>query len=98
MSKLRKAARGQPCMARLAVCNGDPETTVLAHWRIAGVAGMGQKPHDLIGAWVCSSCHDELDGRTRRAGLTAEERDYEHGVAMARTIDALAKAGMRVAL
>ncbi len=42
-----------------------PETTVLAHIRIAGLCGTGIKPPDLIAAIACSSCHDEIDRRTR---------------------------------
>ena len=66
MSKksLRTLAQGQPCMVRIpGVCNGNPETTVLAHIRRGNVAGMGQKPPDLCGVWACSSCHDAMDGR-----------------------------------
>lgn len=44
------------------ICNGNPETTVLAH---LNGGGMGRKRHDLHGAWCCSDCHDVLDGRTR---------------------------------
>lgn len=62
---LRKLAQGQPCMVRLpGHCNRNPDTTVLAHYRLAGYAGMGQKPDDWsFGAWACSSCHDACDGR-----------------------------------
>lgn len=61
---LRTLAQGQPCMVRIpGVCNGNPETTVLAHIRRGNVAGMGQKPPDLCGVWACSSCHDVMDGR-----------------------------------
>lgn len=61
---LRKLARGKPCMVRApGVCNGNPETTVLAHVRIAGISGMGYKAPDWFGAWSCSACHDYVDGR-----------------------------------
>jgi hypothetical protein len=61
---LRTLAQGQPCMVRIpGVCNGNPETTVLAHIRRGNVAGMGQKPPDLCGVWACSSCHDVMDMR-----------------------------------
>lgn len=63
---LRDLARGKPCMARLPCCNGNPETTVLAHYRLAGTCGVGMKPPDELGAWACSACHDECDRRTRR--------------------------------
>ena len=69
MSKIRKSARGEECQVRIPnVCNFDPETTIFAH--LCG-GGMGRKRSDLHGAYCCSSCHDEVDGRTMRA-----DRDY----------------------
>ncbi|EAN3316110.1 DUF1364 domain-containing protein [Escherichia coli] len=65
MANLRKEAHGRECQVRIyGVCNGNPETTVLAHYRMAGICGTGMKPDDLIGAWACSACHDEIDRRT----------------------------------
>ena len=62
---LRKLAKHKPCQIRLPGCNHDPQTTVLAHYRLAGYSGMGQKPDDWsFGAWACSHCHDVVDGRT----------------------------------
>lgn len=64
---LRKFAQGKPCQLRIVgVCNFDPETTVLAHIRRGGVAGMGQKPPDICGIHACSNCHDWLDSRRPR--------------------------------
>ena len=60
---LRKEAKGRPCMVRLPCCNGDPDTTVLAHLRMAGISGMGVKAPDLFGAWACFDCHDAVDRR-----------------------------------
>ncbi len=35
MADLRKAARGRECQVRIpGVCNGNPETSVLAHIRL----------------------------------------------------------------
>ena len=66
MSKIRKSARGQQCQIRLpGLCNHNPETVVLAHYRLAGTCGMGIKPNDIQAAWACSACHDEADRRTR---------------------------------
>lgn len=65
---LREAARGQPCALRLPCCNHDPETTVLAHLRMFGAAGIGEKPDDWCGVFACSACHDAID---RRGGETA---------------------------
>jgi hypothetical protein len=91
MSKLRKAARGQDCMIRVpGVCNGNPETTVLAH---LGGGGMGRKHHDLLGAWACSSCHDYVDGRTK-AGDDPRMVRLAHLDGMVRTIDKLADMGL----
>ena len=61
MANLCKAARGRECQVRIpGVCNGKSETSVLAHIRLAGI-----KPPDLIATIACSSCHDEIDRRTR---------------------------------
>jgi hypothetical protein len=61
---LRKFARDKPCQVRApGICNFNPETTVLAHIRRGGVAGVGQKPADIIGVHACSNCHDLIDGR-----------------------------------
>lgn len=59
---LRKLARGQACQIRLPGCNSNPETTVLAHFRLSGISGMGLKPPDWLGAWACSWCHSYVDG------------------------------------
>lgn len=61
MTNLREAARGEPCMIRSPVCNFDPQTTVLAHYRMIGVSGLGVKSPDLLGAWACSRCHEYVD-------------------------------------
>ena len=65
---LRQEAKGRPCTCQIpGVCNGNLETTVLAHLNersLFGV-GIGQKVPDLFGAWSCSACHDVLDGRTK---------------------------------
>ena len=64
MSKITKSARGQECQIRIpGVCNGDPETVVFCH---LGGGGIGRKQPDLFGAYGCSACHDEVDGRTNR--------------------------------
>lgn len=66
MGRLRQSARGQACQIRIpGTCNYDPETTVLAHIRRAGIAGIGLKPPDVCGVMACSSCHDVIDGRAK---------------------------------
>ena len=65
MTDLRKQARGRECQIRLAgICNFDPETTVLAHYRLIGVSGLAMKSPDLIGSWACHACHSAVDRRT----------------------------------
>jgi hypothetical protein len=92
---LRKEAKGRGCMVRLpGICNFNSETVVLAHIRLAGVSGMGMKSPDLIGAWACSACHDEIDGRTNRSGLTRDELRLAHYDGMVRTIVQLEKEGL----
>ncbi|OVZ80964.1 DUF1364 domain-containing protein [Yersinia kristensenii] len=66
MANLRKEARGRECQIRIpGVCNGNPETVVLTHYRLAGTCGTGIKPSDEQAAWGCLACHDESDRRTR---------------------------------
>lgn len=78
-------------MVRLPYCNGNPETTVLAHVRRGNLAGMGQKPPDLVGVWSCSSCHDVIDGRQLVAGLTRLEIDQAILLALCRTLAEVSK-------
>lgn len=59
----RNSAKGKPCTLRLDCCNRDPATTVLAHLRCFGWAGMAQKPHDFLAVYACSACHDAIDRR-----------------------------------
>lgn len=81
MTNLRKEAKGRECQVRLpGICNGNPETTVLAHFRMAGICGTGMKPNDLFGAWCCSSCHDEIDRRTRKTDADYAKLSFLEGV------------------
>lgn len=62
-TKITKSARDEDCTIVLdRICNRNPETTVLCH---LPSGGMGIKSDDRHGAYGCSSCHDEVDGRTR---------------------------------
>jgi len=92
--KLRKEAKGRGCMVRIPeVCNHNSETVVLAHYRLAGVSGIGMKSPDVLGAWACSSCHDAIDRRAH----TDLDRDYVrllHLEGMARTIAQLNREGL----
>ena len=63
---LRQWAAGKDCQIRIfGVCNYDSAKTIWSHYRLGGVAGMGQKPPDLCGSLCCSSCHDVVDGRVK---------------------------------
>lgn len=93
MPNLRKEARERPCQVRIpGICCGDDSTTVLAHFRMAGLCGVGMKPHDLLGAWCCRTCHDAIDGRSKTPYSNDELRLF-HLEGMARTINQLAKEG-----
>lgn len=89
MTDLRAYAAGKPCMIRAPGCNSDPETTVLAHYRLIGISGMGLKSPDILGAWACSRCHSFVDQSTQ-AGKPERDRLLLMGVA--RTINELVKA------
>ena len=92
--KLRKEAKGRGCMVRIPeVCNHNSETVVLAHYRLAGVSGIGMKSPDILGAWACSACHDAIDRRAH----TDLDRDYVrllHLEGIARTLAQLNREGL----
>lgn len=95
MSKLRNAARGQSCMVRLPGCDGGGETTVLAHYRMAGYGGTGTKPGDLShGAWCCWRCHELVDFRHSLDGYTDDEVRLAHAEGVMRTVAELVRAGV----
>jgi len=75
--KLRDSARGQNCTLRLDCCNGDPETTVLAHLP-CGHKGVGMKSPDNMAVFACSTCHTALDGAGR---WDIHARDYLRALA-----------------
>ncbi len=91
--KLTNAARGENCtMGVLGTCNGNPETTVFAHFPDI-THGMGHKATDWSGGFCCSACHDATDGRTnnpefagraewymRRSQTRTMERLFERGI------------------
>lgn len=93
MSKIRKSAAGKDCLARLpGVCNFNPETTVAAHVRIAGLCGIGAKPSDVLTIRACSSCHDEIDHRTHK--IYAPDLDRYILEALARTLVEYVREGL----
>jgi len=74
---LRKHAKDKQCQVRIpGICNRDPATTVLAHVRLAGITGVGQKAPDLLACWCCSECHSYCDSRRNDRDQLA----FMHGV------------------
>ena len=78
--RIRESARGRECQVRLhGICNGDNSTVVLAHVRLN--TGAGRKESDLLGAYCCAACHDEVDRRTRNiSSLDAVKVAFYEGV------------------
>ncbi|WP_145494968.1 DUF1364 domain-containing protein [Yersinia massiliensis] len=92
MANLRKEARGRECQIRIpGVCNGNNETVVLAHYRLAGTCGTGFKPSDEQAAWGCSACHNECDRRTRL--IDGDTARLYHAEGVMRTQNILRKEG-----
>lgn len=93
---IRRAARGQDCTLRLAVCNFDPDTTVLCHSNfLADGKGMGLKAPDTAAAFGCSACHDVLDGRhLRPADLSLAGLEAAFRTAVGRTHEILKAEGL----
>ena len=90
---LRKLARNQPCTVRLtSICDGGGETSVLAHIRRCGNAGMGQKPSDMTAVIACDRCHSVIDGRAGK--LRANDSDILD--ALARTHEIWRQMGITV--
>ncbi|WIJ58410.1 DUF1364 domain-containing protein [Citrobacter portucalensis] len=83
---LTKQARGRMCTVRIpGICNFNPETSVLAHYRLAGTCGAACKPDDMQGAIACSACHDLIDGRTKTKEFTRDELRLMHAEGVLRT-------------
>ncbi|HHU2080749.1 TPA: DUF1364 domain-containing protein [Escherichia coli] len=75
MADLRKAARGRECQVRIpGVCNGNPETSVLAHIRLAGLCGTGIKPPDLIATIIDRRTHFVDAGYAKECALEGMAR------------------------
>ena len=85
MTDLRTAAKGENCEIRSPICNYDPQTTVLAHYRLVGISGIGLKSPDLIAAHACSDCHDLVDGRRFIEGYKRTDVQLLHLQGVART-------------
>ena len=88
--KLRNSARGQDCTFQIRdFCNGDPETTVLAHLQWEGGV-MGSKAPDYSAAFACSGCHEALDQWL----IPRDERYLYMGRAQKRTMDVWVRTGV----
>lgn len=67
MTPIRESARGEVCCLQIhPYCNGNPETTVLAHLP-SQYHGMALKSPDWWAVYACSSCHDIIDSRNPQA-------------------------------
>ena len=73
--KLRASARGEDCTLRLACCNGNPETVVMAHIGLNG--GMGSKCGDNMAVFACSACHELIDSASKSAYAADKLRALE---------------------
>lgn len=90
---LRKQARGRECTVRIpGVCGFNPETSVLAHYRLAGTCGTGCKPDDLQGAIACNCCHDAIDGRIKTE-YSRDDLKLMHAEGVMRTLAIWRKEG-----
>jgi hypothetical protein len=77
MSKIRKSARDENCSIRIpGVCNGNPQTTVLAHVNTVR-KGIGIKSNDIHAFYSCSCCHDVVDGRRKSEFSRAALIEYQ---------------------
>ena len=77
MQKLRDSAKDAPCMINSPICNSDPETSVLAHYRSHITnAGASLKPDDTAAAIACSACHDWLDGRSTLYKSNKKDKEF----------------------
>lgn len=92
MSALTQAARGMPCMIRLAGCLSSTETVVGCHYRLAGFCGTGMKSPDWMLAWGCAHCHACTDGR-QKTEYSYEQLRLYHAEGVMRTWAALIERG-----
>ena len=92
--KIRDAARGETCTLQIpGVCNGNTETTVLAHLPDES-HGMGRKSDDISAAFACSACHDVIDGRVKWELRPVDGGQWYMRRAMTRTLRRLIERGI----
>ena len=93
--KLLEGARGEECTMHSKVCNYNPETTVAAHSPfMSGGRGMGLKSSDCFVAYLCSACHDLVDGRNNVDKLSWEWRETLFYRAMMKTWERILEKGI----
>lgn len=95
-TNLREAARGRECTVRIpGYCNHNPDTSCLAHYRLAGTCGTACKPDDEQGAIACNVCHDIVDSRKRIKEFSREEIRLMHAEGVFRTQQIWREEGLR---
>lgn len=73
---VRDDARNRHCTLHIpGVCRQDPAYTVGCHLRLFGLAGMGEKPDDILIVDGCDRCHAILDNRAAWADAAFEWDD-----------------------
>ncbi len=91
---IRNAAQGEQCtLGIIGVCNGNPETTVLAHLPDES-HGMSRKSDDISAVFACHACHDCIDGRTKWPHGDAGPREWYMRRAQTRTLRRLIELGV----
>ena len=97
MTYLRKQAKGRECQARVTINETHhhaSETVVLHHCTNKPLfhKGVGQKPSDIFGAYVCAICHDAIES-PQSYGLTQTQARLDEYEAIFRTQQILLEEG-----
>lgn len=86
--RLLDAAKGQDCQ----MCGRNDGSTVAAHSnQLEHGRGHAYKSHDFFAAWLCSTCHHEID---HGKNLRREEKIERFNRAMHRTWRQLFRLGV----
>jgi hypothetical protein len=92
MTAARKSAKGRPCLLNVAdVCNHDPATTVLVHFRWLGECGTGIKPPDTQGCPACAACNAWTDSPTPAQARDRAQYESDRNFYAARALARLRK-------
>lgn len=91
---IKDAAKGEKCTLNIVgVCNHDRETTSGCHLP-DGSGGSNRLTGPLSLAFGCSSCHDEIDGRTGYRLTTEVQREFYMRRGLMRTLNRLIDEGL----